>query len=93
MMVDRKDYWLNSEYRSWVTDPNDPAVKAERERRKREKVETPPRPILPPIAHRSPALTEALMARYRTEVASYAPKPVELKKPKLKDLIGGWQFG
>lgn len=93
MMVDRKDYWLNSEYRSWVTDPDDPAVKAERERRKRDNVETPPRPILPPIAQRSQQLTELLQGRFREESEKYTPKAEAPKKPKLKDLLGGWQFG
>ena len=23
-LVDREDYWLNSEYRSWITDPDVP---------------------------------------------------------------------
>ncbi|MBY4381874.1 hypothetical protein HQO24_10490 [Rhodococcus fascians] len=94
MLVDRKDYWLNSEYRSWVTDPDDPEVKAERERRKREKIKSPPQPILVPVAQRPPEITAALMARYREVSARYAaPKAEESKKPRLKDLIGGWQFG
>ena len=25
MLVDRLDYWLNSESRAWITDPDDPA--------------------------------------------------------------------
>lgn len=93
MLVDRKDYWLNSEYRSWVTDPDDPTVKAERERRKREGIEPPPRPLLPPVAQRRPELVEALMQRYRAESERYEPKPKAPVKPKLKDLIGGWQVG
>lgn len=93
MMVDRKDYWLNSEYRSWVTDPDDPAVKAARDQRKRDKVETPPRPILPPVAQRSEQLAQRLLERYRAESQKYAPKVEAPKKPKLKDLISGWQVG
>lgn len=94
MMVDRKDYWLNSEYRTWITDPDDPAVKAERQRRKREKIEPPPTPLLVPVALRRAEVMEMLMTRYRDESAKYAaPKIEEPKKPKLKDLIGGWQFG
>lgn len=94
MLVDRKDYWLNSEYRTWITDPDDPEVKAERERRKREKITPPPQPILVPVAQRAPGVAAALMARFRADSAKYAaPKVEEPKKPKLKDLIGGWQFG
>lgn len=91
MLVDRKDYWLNSEYRSWVTDPDDPEVKADRERRK--KIKPPPRPLLPPVAQRRPELVEALLQRYRAESEMYAPKPEVPVKPKLKDLIAGWQVG
>lgn len=93
MLVDRKDYWLNSEYRTWVTDPDDPKVNAERERRKRENIEPPPTPLLVPVAQRPSEVTAALMARYRAESAKYAPKAEEPKKPKLKDLIAGWQVG
>lgn len=93
MLVDRKDYWLNSEYRSWVTDPDDPVVKAERERRKREKIEPAPRPILPPIAQRSDELRTVLLDLYRKENAKYEPQPQKVAKPKLKDLISGWQLG
>ncbi|NIL77601.1 hypothetical protein [Rhodococcus sp. B10] len=91
MLVDRKDYWLTSEYRSWVTDPDDPEVKAERERFK--KVKPSPRPLIPPVAQRHPDITAALLQRHRDESAKYAPKAEQPTKPKLKDLIGGWQFG
>lgn len=26
-LIDREDYWLNAEYQSWTTDPEDPEVK------------------------------------------------------------------
>ena len=29
-LVDREDYWLNSEYKSWITDPDDPEAQAEK---------------------------------------------------------------
>ncbi|WP_052056365.1 hypothetical protein [Rhodococcoides fascians] len=93
MLVDRKDYWLNSEYRTWVTDPDDPEVIAERERRKREKVKPPPTPLLVPVAQRPEAVAAVLRERYQAALLQFAPKVEEPKKPKLKDLIAGWQVG
>lgn len=51
-LVDREDYWLNSEYTSWVQDPDDDEIKAERLRRKRLGIKPPPAPILYPVAER-----------------------------------------
>lgn len=63
MLVDRLDYWLNSEYRSWITDPDDPEVKRERERRKREGIKPPADPVIFPVAHRPPRVQAELMKR------------------------------
>lgn len=51
-LVDREDYWLNSEYAQWTTDPNDPEVVADRERRRRAGIKPPPVPLLRPVARR-----------------------------------------
>ncbi|MBM4495406.1 hypothetical protein GS426_02680 [Rhodococcus hoagii] len=42
MFLDRFDYFLRSEYASWITDPDDPEVKAERALRKRQGIKTAP---------------------------------------------------
>ncbi len=48
MFLDRFDYFLRSEYASWITDPDDPEVKAERALRKRQGIKPPPQPLIPP---------------------------------------------
>lgn len=91
MLVDRDDYWLNSEYASWTSDPDDPEAKAERERRKRAGIKPPPLPILPPIACRGPAEMAAAAADFvarRQEL-----NPPEPAKPRLADVVGQWQTG
>lgn len=60
-LVDREDYWLNSEYRSWITDPDDPEVQAEKTRQKLLGVKPPGQPQLWPVAVRPPALQRQLV--------------------------------
>lgn len=64
MLVDRDDFYLNSEYSQWVTDPNDPQVKAERARRLKYGIKPPPVPVLRPVAMRRAELTAVLSKRY-----------------------------
>ncbi|MCQ4148672.1 hypothetical protein [Rhodococcus qingshengii] len=90
MLVDRDDYWLNSEYASWTADPDDREAKAERDRRKKAGIKPPSFPILPPVAQRSPEDTEAAIAAFLAKKEEFAPKPA---KPKLSDLLGQWQVG
>lgn len=64
MLVDRDDFYLNSEYSQWVTDPNDPQVKAERARRLKYGIKPPPVPVLRPVAMRRAELTAVLSKKY-----------------------------
>lgn len=75
MLVDRDDYWLNAEYRQWVTDPDDPEVKRAREERKRRKVKPPPSPILPPVALRPEGMASIRRSEYERAAAAAAPPP------------------
>lgn len=85
MLVDRLDYWLNSEYRSWVTDPDDPEVKRERARRKREGIKPPADPVIFPVAHRPPHVHAKLMRKLLE--AHKKEEPTTVKKS------GGRRFG
>jgi hypothetical protein len=73
MLVDRDDYWLNSEYSQWVTNPDDPEVKAERARRLKEGIKPPPTPLLRPVAHRPTELAAKLWEKYGAEVEKQKP--------------------
>lgn len=75
MLVDRDDFWLNSEYAHWITDPDDPEVKAERARRRRAGITPPPTPLLRPVALRPPALAAMLREKYETTARTYADPP------------------
>lgn len=91
MLVDRDDYWLNSEYASWTSDPDDVEAKAERDRRKKAGIKPPPLPVLPPVACRGPVELAAAAAAFverRKELEPPAPK-----KPRLADMMSQWQVG
>lgn len=79
MLVDRDDYWLGSEYTSWVTDPDDPQVKAQRAQRRRDRVPSPPRPLLPPVACRTPGEQARRVAAYLEDVTRYTTPAVPEK--------------
>lgn len=66
-LVDREDYWLNSEYRQWTTDPNDPEVKAARAERLRKGTKPPPLPVLFPVAARPRDLHDTLVVHAREQ--------------------------
>lgn len=90
MLVDRDDYWLNSEYANWIADPDDKDAQRERDRRKREGIKPPPLPVLPPVGKRSVSDTSLLVAEFLEKRAVVEPpKP----KPRLADLVGQWQTG
>lgn len=84
MLVDRSDYWLGSEYTNWITDPDDPSVKAERERRKAARITPPPRPLLLPIACRAPEVSAQLLERHRADVDRYSA-PARPEKLTIAD--------
>ena len=77
-LVDREDYWLNSEYKSWITDPDDPEVQAEKTRQKLLGVKPPEQPQLWPVAVRPPALQQQLV-QAATQAAEKTAKPVKRK--------------
>lgn len=86
MLVDRDDYWLNSEYAQWITDPDDPEVKRTRAERKRRGVKPSPVPILPPIACRPPDLDEIRREQYEKTIAEHRPKEEPPKIASVRDL-------
>ena len=75
MLVDREHYYLESEYSSWITDPNDPQVKAERMQRKRRGEKPPPHPLIYPVAQRAPELAQRHLAEFQRAADRYAPIP------------------
>ncbi|MCD2153475.1 hypothetical protein LQL77_07095 [Rhodococcus cerastii] len=79
MLLDRDDFYLNSEYSQWVTDPNDPQVKAERARRLKYGIKPPPVPVLRPVAMRRADLTAILSKKYASTgslIEQSTPEPV-----------------
>ncbi|MFC9786430.1 hypothetical protein [Rhodococcus sp. NPDC127528] len=94
MLVDRHDYWLNSEYSTWTTDPDDPEVKAERARRKRAGLKPPPRPLLIPVACRTPEAVTRLLEQHIADIAR-SVNPTEKRTVaeynRLAGITGGQQ--
>lgn len=90
MLLDRDDYWLNSEYTQWITDPDDPEVKRAREERKRRGEKSPPNPILAPVALRPKDIAEVRHKQYVEALTPKAP-PAEQKVTarEFAKLIGG----
>lgn len=74
MLVDRLDYWLNSEYTSWITDPEDPDVKRRRAEQKRAGVKPPPQPVITPVAKRPPAVIRELAKALQEKVKEVGPE-------------------
>lgn len=91
MLVDRDDYWLNSEYASWTSDPDDPEAKRERARRKRDGIKPPPLPILPPVAMRPPELAAKRAEQYRGAMPK--PAPVGADKVSVRELAALLKWG
>lgn len=76
-LIDREDYWLNAEYQSWITDPEDPEVKKAHEERKRSGVKPPPKPIIYPIAHRPQHAAARRAKELLAQVADVEKKPAK----------------
>lgn len=74
MLVDRDDFWLNSEYAQWTTDPDDPEFKAERALRKKQGIKPPATPLLRPVAHRPPKLAQKMAELYMAAAVPEKPK-------------------
>ncbi len=73
MLVDRDDFWLTSEYRSWITDPDDPEVKRQRALRKRDGRKPPDQPPLRPVALRPAELDDKRRDEYKARAEPPAP--------------------
>lgn len=88
MFLDRFDYFLRSEYASWITDPDDPAVKAERALRKKQGIKPPPQPLIPPVAWRPPSIADLRRQLFEAAVELHATpkKPGQGKKLGSRDL-------
>lgn len=68
-LVDLMRFWLVAEYQKWITDPDDPEVKAREAERKRSKIKPPPTPIVPPTAARPPSVAAVYEREYLAAMA------------------------
>lgn len=93
MLVDRDDYWLNSEYAQWITNPDDPEVKAERARRLKQGIKPPPRPLLEPVAQRPPDLANRMVEKYIAALKEQAPAKPAGKGGKISIREAAALFG
>jgi hypothetical protein len=76
-LVDLMTAWLNYEYQSWTSDPEE--VEQERRRRKQMRVKPPPSPLIQPVASRPPSLHEKYMGEFLTVAADWNP----VSEPRL----------
>lgn len=86
MLVDRLDYWLTSEYTSWITDPDDPEVKRRRAEQKRAGVKPPPQPMITPVAHRPKRVADELVKELVTRTKQQKQGTSKRKFGTLADL-------
>lgn len=86
MLLDRDNFYLDAEYQQWITDPNDPKVKADHLARKQRGVTPPPKPMLYPVALRRPELAEIHMTRYR-EIAEHYASPAADRPMTLAEVL------
>ena len=68
---------VHAEYAQWTTDPDDPQVKADRERRKKAGIKPPPFPIIPPVAFRPDSVAAEVNAAYDQMVSRFAERGLE----------------
>lgn len=87
MLVDRVDFDATFEYSGAVTDPEDPEVKQEQERRKRAGIKPPPTPLWRPVAQRDTTLREQLIKDYEEEAKKYTLASPSTEKLGLADLM------
>ncbi|MGF7124029.1 hypothetical protein [Rhodococcus sp. BE178] len=73
MFLDRFDFFLRSEYASWITDPDDPEVKAERALRKKRGIKPPQQPLIPPVAWRPGPIADLRRELYEAAVELHTP--------------------
>lgn len=72
-LVDREDYWLNSEYAGWIHDPDDPDTKRRAAERRKRGIKPPPTPILFPVAARPDTLHTELMTLAQQQITEHNP--------------------
>jgi hypothetical protein len=70
-LLEAQAYALDFAWADRTIDPDDPAVKAERAKKRK----PPPHPIVPPAAFRPKKYADERMAEYVEQIGKYAPKP------------------
>jgi len=70
-LLEAQSYALEFAWADRAIDPDDPAVKAERARKRK----LPPHPIVPPVAFRPKKAADERMAEYVEQVRKYLPNP------------------
>lgn len=69
VLLEVQSYLLDLEWTQRTTDPDDPAVKAEREKARASGIRPPKRPLVPPIALRPKRLAEQRYEEYLQKLA------------------------
>lgn len=72
-LVDLMSYQVHADYVQAITDPEDPQIRAEQERRNRQGIKPPPVPLVPPVAIRPESVAAEYEDAYRDMVARFAP--------------------
>ncbi|HYD01493.1 MAG TPA: hypothetical protein VEB22_09730 [Phycisphaerales bacterium] len=78
-LLEIQSYQLDLDWIQRITDPDDPAVKAERERARAEGLKPPKKPIVPPIALRPKGLAEQKYDEYLQKLTE-AQKPQRIRE-------------
>ncbi|WP_143545170.1 MULTISPECIES: hypothetical protein [unclassified Rhodococcus (in: high G+C Gram-positive bacteria)] len=86
MLLDRDNFELDSLYSQWITDPNDPEVKAAAADRKRRGIKPSKQPLIYPIALRRQELAEIHKQRYAEAVQRYST-PERDRKLTLAEVL------
>lgn len=87
-LVDLMSYTVHAEYAQWITDPEDPQVKADRERRKRAGIKPPPFPIIPPVAFRPDSIATEINTAYEQLVERFAEHGLEQPREASPAIAG-----
>lgn len=61
-LVDVMEYWLDTEYARWTTDPTD--LKRQQARNRRDNIKPPPFPLIEPVAARPPSVHAEAVAMF-----------------------------